>query len=507
MQDFCVALPGGILPVPVPVPVPVPTAAVVVRNGPGGPPGTFHVGDCSPAVDRACAQFWPSPLSPVCIAPVPASPMPATPYKSMILSTSPDSRGPAKNYGQPAQLPQQPAAAQQAAPEASFIQEPPFSQEADRSPTPNSFDGARGFLTPRQRWCSDDEAGFEIATPTRQDSQVTSRSRSLSPGERSPERVKMGPGIVVRNTFLDSKPERSPSLERFLMERRCQSSPCSRPGSASPRSRLELASPQPLAEPRMSTPRMRHSPGPPAFNDKPAVAAEALEAAAVEAEIELAAASAASRLAEELASTVLDGPITDIGGFDRQAERLVLGYRTPMGAGSAVGSASVSGSAAAAPPSGKQLPWGYAGSIGSTCSGEVQTASVNISDTGQAGSADAGDASSRAQPGVGSLELPSRGSVLHRWGACRPCAFVFQGGCQNALDCQFCHLCEPGEKKRRKKERQTFKRDTKTMQQAVAREWTALAQGPHVLAAPVGPVAQMGWGYTMVPPVMDMGGR
>merc|ERR1719277_1412342 len=209
----------------------------------------------------------------------------------MILSTSPNSKGPAPEpCGRHAQQPRppqrqqpSPAPAQQAAPEAPFIQESPVSQEADRSPTPNSFDGARGFLTPRQRWCSaEDETGFEIATPTRQESQVTSRSRSLSPGAPgSPERGKMGLGIVVRNTFLDSKPERSPSLERFLVRRHCQSSPCSRPGSASPRSRLELASPQPLAEPRLSTPRMRHSQSPPASSDKPAAAA------AEEAEIEL----------------------------------------------------------------------------------------------------------------------------------------------------------------------------------------------------------------------------
>ncbi|CAK0799937.1 unnamed protein product, partial [Prorocentrum cordatum] len=92
MQEAGVALPGGIVPVPVAVPVPVPTLPVVVRNGPGGPPGTFHVGECSPSVDRPCGQFWPSPLSPVCIAPVPPSPMPATPYKSMILSTSPNGK-------------------------------------------------------------------------------------------------------------------------------------------------------------------------------------------------------------------------------------------------------------------------------------------------------------------------------------------------------------------------------------------------------------------------------
>jgi hypothetical protein len=64
-----------------------------------------------------------------------------------------------------------------------------------------------------------------------------------------------------------------------------------------------------------------------------------------------------------------------------------------------------------------------------------------------------------------------------------------------------------GEKKRRKKERQVIKRDTKTIQQAAAREWAALAQSPQILA-PVGaaspmvmgPMAPMGWGF-MVPPM------
>jgi len=67
-------------------------------------------------------------------------------------------------------------------------------------------------------------------------------------------------------------------------------------------------------------------------------------------------------------------------------------------------------------------------------------------------------------PALGSPELPCKGSVLHRWGACKPCAF-FQivtddkGGCKNGVECTFCHLCEPGEKKRRKKERQAIKRE------------------------------------------------
>merc|ERR1712039_282318 len=35
-----------------------------------------------------------------------------------------------------------------------------------------------------------------------------------------------------------------------------------------------------------------------------------------------------------------------------------------------------------------------------------------------------------------------------------PCAFIHNAiGCQNGINCEFCHLCEPGEKKRRQKER------------------------------------------------------
>mmetsp|Transcript_145567 Transcript_145567/g.363029 ORF Transcript_145567/g.363029 Transcript_145567/m.363029 type:complete len:263 (+) Transcript_145567:60-848(+) len=48
---------------------------------------------------------------------------------------------------------------------------------------------------------------------------------------------------------------------------------------------------------------------------------------------------------------------------------------------------------------------------------------------------------------------PSIGSQAHDLGTCKPCAFVFKGGCANGMACTFCHLCTPGEKKRRKKER------------------------------------------------------
>jgi len=57
-------------------------------------------------------------------------------------------------------------------------------------------------------------------------------------------------------------------------------------------------------------------------------------------------------------------------------------------------------------------------------------------------------------PELGSEELPTRGSESHRTGTCKPCAFVWkQGGCNNGVECPFCHLCLPGERRRRKKQR------------------------------------------------------
>jgi len=52
-----------------------------------------------------------------------------------------------------------------------------------------------------------------------------------------------------------------------------------------------------------------------------------------------------------------------------------------------------------------------------------------------------------AAPGHGSL-----GSALHHQGACKPCAFFWKVvGCQSGSDCEFCHLCDADERKRRNK--------------------------------------------------------
>lgn len=73
----------------------------------------------------------------------------------------------------------------------------------------------------------------------------------------------------------------------------------------------------------------------------------------------------------------------------------------------------------------------------------------------------AGAAQQDTRQELGSSGLPSRGSALHRYGACKPCAFVFREGCRGGVDCQFCHLCDANERKARKKERLAAKRESR----------------------------------------------
>jgi len=71
-------------------------------------------------------------------------------------------------------------------------------------------------------------------------------------------------------------------------------------------------------------------------------------------------------------------------------------------------------------------------------------------------------------PQLGSAEVPSIGSSGHRFGSCKPCAFVFTKGCASGVDCIFCHLCQPGEKKRRQKVKHFVSKQLATMGVPVA---------------------------------------
>ena len=54
---------------------------------------------------------------------------------------------------------------------------------------------------------------------------------------------------------------------------------------------------------------------------------------------------------------------------------------------------------------------------------------------------------------LGSPMLPSIGSGGHATGECKPCVFFHKKGCATGRTCLFCHLCQPGEKQRRKQEK------------------------------------------------------
>lgn len=64
------------------------------------------------------------------------------------------------------------------------------------------------------------------------------------------------------------------------------------------------------------------------------------------------------------------------------------------------------------------------------------------------------------------------GSQGHGARMCKPCAFFNTKGCKDGTICKFCHLCEPGEKKRRKKEKSAFLRTVHHWQQAATGGWS-----------------------------------
>jgi len=52
------------------------------------------------------------------------------------------------------------------------------------------------------------------------------------------------------------------------------------------------------------------------------------------------------------------------------------------------------------------------------------------------------------------LDVRNVGSAGHNAGRCKPCAFIHTDkGCLQGIECRFCHRCEPGEKKRRRREK------------------------------------------------------
>jgi hypothetical protein len=93
--------------------------------------------------------------------------------------------------------------------------------------------------------------------------------------------------------------------------------------------------------------------------------------------------------------------------------------------------------------------------------------------------------------------IPTKGSQGHNLGKCKPCAFVFKGGCESGVNCTFCHLCAPGEKKRRKKERKDFRSQTTNPRNTqVEAQWESQSEVQYRTPPPPPPPPQ----FPMLPP-------
>jgi len=87
------------------------------------------------------------------------------------------------------------------------------------------------------------------------------------------------------------------------------------------------------------------------------------------------------------------------------------------------------------------------------------------------------------EPALGSPEMPTVGSAGHRLGNCKPCAFMHTKGCGNGVECPFCHVCAPGERKRRQKQRIAATGQGEAQQQKVSL-WNSLQESGLLGAVP-----------------------
>eukprot|EP00440_Ansanella_granifera_P006255 gb/GFBE01006783.1/.p1 GENE.gb/GFBE01006783.1/~~gb/GFBE01006783.1/.p1 ORF type:complete len:540 (+),score=58.05 gb/GFBE01006783.1/:1-1620(+) len=279
-------------------------------------------------------------------------------------------------------------------------------------------------------------------------------------------------GFQVRNTFIEQRQFRSPSLEPFLRERMVKSLPPSPPVAheldAAPARPYEMEDILGSAGGLGSA--IFDGLGSGIFETPTASISEAMLAG-------LPGASHAHMSAHHqpfpppapmgwspgFGPSLLQGPaMPQASPLDLLVEEFNAGCPAPrrdsVMSDFTVGSFQGGSSTTASLIGNRSFPSSGWGGDSSPC----HTASNNGSNTGSGEMPGETKAAPKSdKPPLGSPELPSRGSALHRWNACKPCAFVFAEGCQNAVECQFCHLCDAGEKKRRKKERQTTKKEVR----------------------------------------------
>lgn len=373
------------------------------------PPGNWDQGPCF-AQARAAPPWGAQPAPAEAQRRPSASGAPPAAAASSILSTSPQKKPKAAARAAPFAGADGGAATAQGGATPSWRpsangracgQEEPWPQQGSASV--DSTSGAGSASAGSARAAAPAEAPFFQDLPEhRLGGAVRHRERGRHQGRKDMSQQYSFPSTIqVRNTFLDV-PERSPSLERFYQERLLQSAPVSMKGSAASGSGSSGRSGPPSCPP---------SSGPPSS-------------------------AGSARFG------LLDDAARSAPGARKEPRPSGGGGYTSLGMVGADGgdlqqdptNILLQGCCSKSTSSGEMR--------GSTVAGSSTISSKSHTDSAPA-PADAGDVDPEG-PVLGSAEFPSRGSALHQWGVCKPCAFVFQGGCNNGVDCQFCHLCEPG---------------------------------------------------------------
>jgi len=103
------------------------------------------------------------------------------------------------------------------------------------------------------------------------------------------------------------------------------------------------------------------------------------------------------------------------------------------------------------------------------------------------------------EPEVGTPEVPTMGSRNHRLGTCRPCAFFHTKGCSSGADCEFCHLCDSGEKKRRAKQRAVLRKGLELQEAPQPLAVGLVTPSSHAGAMPVMLPGMATYGHPMLP--------
>lgn len=279
--------------------------------------------------------------------------------------------------------------------------------------------------------------------------------------------------IVVRNTFINAVIERSPSLQRFVRERRASSCPLSSGsgGAGGSASRLLIQTPtsEGSASPQTAPARPHHhrdASGDPAQRLAAAVSAAEVKEAPVENRGGASSQRAAGQRVVCGAPVGLVIPKQPSRHRARQPGALpgngIYGEAAGGAGGADVGGATCMPSTSPVPTEPRAKPRTPAAVSAGQRAGQEPSALVEAPGGFQR------NKYSRSHWVEEDMPSPSIGSEGHYVGKCRPCVFVHKKGCSNGYDCLFCHICQPGEKQRRKRDRWEKMRDKWSSSRSVA---------------------------------------